>query len=417
MIKTNKRKKILISAFACLPDKGSEPGMGWNWVSRLALHHDIWLITEQDNVPAIEDYFAAHPEERSSINITGVPHIRNKKLESLWPHFYYLSYRNWQWRAYLKARDLQDNVGFDLVHQLNMIGYREPGYLWNLPVPFVWGPIGGHVQMPWKYLGSLGPKGALFYGTRNILNWIQMRNSRRVKKAAEKASALVSATVENQVAIKHIHGKDSFLINEVGTSPDEHFDHTHIHRSEKQELNLAWVGLLEERKALHLGLYALKKAKNMTNASIKLHIVGSGKCERRWKTLAAQLGIGELCIWHGQVPHTTSQKIISNADALILTSLQDATSTVLLEAISSGVPVICHDLCGFSSVVDATCGIVIPPKGRTTSIEGFSQAISLLADDRQTLSALKQGARKKALHESWENRVKSMLQVYDNVLN
>ena len=56
---------------------------------------------------------------------------------------FYKYYREWQWKTYLLAKDICKVEKIDVLHQLNMIGFREPGYLWKLSqengVPFVWG--------------------------------------------------------------------------------------------------------------------------------------------------------------------------------------------------------------------------------------------------------------------------------------
>ena len=56
---------------------------------------------------------------------------------------FYKYYKEWQWKTYLMAKDICKEEKIDVLHQLNMIGFREPGYLWKLSqengVPFVWG--------------------------------------------------------------------------------------------------------------------------------------------------------------------------------------------------------------------------------------------------------------------------------------
>jgi hypothetical protein len=37
--------KLLLSAYACEPSKGSEPGVGWNWATQAALDHEVWVLT------------------------------------------------------------------------------------------------------------------------------------------------------------------------------------------------------------------------------------------------------------------------------------------------------------------------------------------------------------------------------------
>ena len=47
---------ILLSAYACEPNKGSEPGVGWSLAIEMSKHHNVWVITRDNNKSAIEDY-------------------------------------------------------------------------------------------------------------------------------------------------------------------------------------------------------------------------------------------------------------------------------------------------------------------------------------------------------------------------
>ena len=46
------------------------------------------------------------------------------------------------------------STNFDLVHQVNFMTFREPGYLWTLDAPFVWGPWGGGAELPLAFLAD-----------------------------------------------------------------------------------------------------------------------------------------------------------------------------------------------------------------------------------------------------------------------
>lgn len=89
--------KILINAYACSPCMGSEPGMAWNWVSNLAKFCELYIITEGEFRDRIEEV---------------VPTLE-------------------QGKTYLMAKDICKVEKMDVLHQLNMIGFREPGYLWR----------------------------------------------------------------------------------------------------------------------------------------------------------------------------------------------------------------------------------------------------------------------------------------------
>src|SRR5438552_9256700 len=48
------RLKVLISAYACEPNKGSEPEVGWQWALQMARFHDVMVLTRANNRAPIE---------------------------------------------------------------------------------------------------------------------------------------------------------------------------------------------------------------------------------------------------------------------------------------------------------------------------------------------------------------------------
>ena len=50
----DKRLKVLISAYACEPGKGSEPEVGWQWALQMARFHDVTVLTRANNRASIE---------------------------------------------------------------------------------------------------------------------------------------------------------------------------------------------------------------------------------------------------------------------------------------------------------------------------------------------------------------------------
>ena len=52
--RTARRLKVLVSAYACEPNRGSESGIGWNWVREISKSCDVWVITRANNRPLIE---------------------------------------------------------------------------------------------------------------------------------------------------------------------------------------------------------------------------------------------------------------------------------------------------------------------------------------------------------------------------
>ena len=50
--------RVLVSAYACEPGRGSEPGVGWHWVREIARFNEVWVITRMNNRKAIETALA-----------------------------------------------------------------------------------------------------------------------------------------------------------------------------------------------------------------------------------------------------------------------------------------------------------------------------------------------------------------------
>lgn len=207
------------------------------------------------------------------------------------------------------AKDICKVEKMDVLHRLNMIGFREPGYLWKLSqengVPFVWGPIGGLKQFPTAYLQGAGLKMKVFNRLKNFLNIWQLKHDKRVGEAFKTAKVLVSSIPDSYRAIKKYKGLESVIIPETGCflSEDistERFDH--------QKFHVMWVGKFDFRKQLPLALQAIA----MTgNPRIVLDVYGSGSDDQvaAAKTYADSLGITGKVVWHGN----QSNDVVMNA--------------------------------------------------------------------------------------------------------
>ena len=49
-------RTLLVSAYGCEPTKGSEAGVGWNWVLQMAKHNKWYIITRANNPELIEQH-------------------------------------------------------------------------------------------------------------------------------------------------------------------------------------------------------------------------------------------------------------------------------------------------------------------------------------------------------------------------
>jgi glycosyltransferase involved in cell wall biosynthesis len=415
------RKRVLISAFALSPNRGSEAGVGWNICSRMGKHHDVVVLYGShfyrfELGSDIADHEAEHGAV-PGVRFCAVPAPWFSKLclflhdHDLWA-FYYLGYRSWQKAAYRKALELHREQPFDVVHQLNMIGYREPGFLWKLGVPFVWGPVGGAENVPLRFAPVLGARGFVFNLMRTPLNLLQLRCSLRVRSAVAKSNRLISATSGMRAALLKVFGRDSVVIPETGADAPQAPLATRSSDS-GAPLRIVWSGLHIARKALPLLLRAL--ARSPIKFQWHLDVLGVGPLTRSWKDLAERLGVASRITWYGWIDHRAALQIMERNDLFVLTSLQEANTTVVMEALSKGLPIVCLDHCGMADTVTPECGIKIPVTSPDQVIGELGEAIAHLALERDVLRRLSAGALRRVLDFSWDAKVDAIGRIYEEV--
>ena len=133
---------ILLSAYACEPDSGSEPGVGWQWAINLArMGNRVCVITWEANRDVIE----ASPERQQLPNLRfvylGLPRLerclRNGGRAQRVHYFF------WQLAEFLAARRVARSERFDIAHHVTYTMARVPSLMGLHGIPFVFGPVAG----------------------------------------------------------------------------------------------------------------------------------------------------------------------------------------------------------------------------------------------------------------------------------
>jgi glycosyltransferase involved in cell wall biosynthesis len=416
------RLKVIISAHELSPVQGSECAEGWNIVTRLAKHHDITVLYASGSqfnpnsyIQAINHYFSENKPVTGLILIN-IDQPRITKLIARFnsnflktgsiglPILYFSGYKFWQKAVYAKAKKLHKTENYRIAHQLTQITFREPGYLWKLGIPFVWGPTGGISNIPKEFNKLLSWKSKVTEKIRSFLNYYQFNYVSRIIKANVKASIIYAFSIEDANNLKkRAKGQVKLMLDAGAWIRSERS----IKRSKNPTfLTGIWCGQLVERKAPEILLRALA-LDHFTESHLKLIIVGSGPLETSLIKLAKDLNLTNI-EWVGQVSHEDAINLMGAADFLIHTSYREATSNVIPEALSMGLPIICHDANGMSIAINESCGIKIPLKSPADSINGFSEAMNKLILEKDLLKKLKSGALKRAKEISWDKMAETI---------
>ncbi len=408
--------KILINAYACSPHTGSEPGMGWNWCSNIARYCEVHIITEGEFRHHIEEALKTLPQaHRMHFYYNPVSEEVRKMCWNQGDWRFYSHYKKWQYRTYEIALKILENKDIDVLHQLNMIGFREPGYLWKIrELPLIWGPIGGLKQFPVNYLKGAGLKYQLFNRLKNFLNIYQLKLDSRVNKALKRADVLISSIPDSYKALKTYKGKDSLIIPETGSCPSEIKISTD--RFFSKQLNILWVGKFDFRKQLPL---ALKSIAQINNSNIILHVVGSGtkQQETRAQLMVDNFGIKNQVVFYGNRPNAIVMRKMKQMQLFFFTSVSEDTSTVVMEAISNQLPVLCFDTCGFGAVVDDRIGVKVKLTSPEKSVLDFSSHINYLSQNRHILKKMSINCIELQKELSWDNKAGKVTELYKRTLN
>ena len=406
------RARVLLLAFMCSPDHGSEWANGWNRALQCAKRFDTWVICQGDGQAVeIERYLETHGPIRGLhfefLSYTGGVEQPEQVKGLMW-----LTYNLWHRKAYRVARRLHEELHFDLVHQVTNTGFREPGYLWKLDAPFVWGPIGGTHNYPWRFMGEAGIRHGLGETVRGLLNSFQLNWSRRARIASHRASALLVANSTMQQQVSRVHRVASQSMLDVGISSVS--EPAGADPTESGPLRILWSGQFLPRKALSLLLKAL--AKLPRDVDFELRVIGGGPMERRWKRLAERLGIAPRVAWPGWLAHKESLKQYAWADVFAFTSLRDNSGTVVLEALAGGLPVVCLDHQGARDIVTDRCGVKVAVTSRRRVVDDLRDAVTRLARDPALRGAMGRAARQRAGDYLWSRLDEQMTAVYRRVL-
>jgi glycosyltransferase involved in cell wall biosynthesis len=398
-----RRLRILVGAYAASPARGSEEGVAWQICARLARRFDIHLLLS----PRVEGVdmraeIAAWPEPLPPglrLHFVEPPPLArtfHSPAGAVGRSTFYIGYAAWQRAALRTAEALHAERRFDATHQLVYTGYREPGLLWRLDAPFLWGPIGGAAGMPLAFLRTLSPTQRLFHVARNAGNWWQARFGRRCRRAA-RAAALVWHISDAEGCLVERWGGRGELMLETGTAP---LEGARIRtRDPSRPLRVVWSGRHVGRKALPLLLAALERAE----IPVDLAILGDGPERALWQEEARRRRLEGCVRWLGWLPRAAALDEMRAADVLAFTGLREGTPHVVVEALALGLPVLCHTASGMAMLVDETCGVPVPLRDPQTSIAGLAEGLRRLGSDPGTLERLSAGALRRAASLSWDS--------------
>lgn len=406
------RLKVLLSAYACEPGRGSEPGVGWNWVVQMSRRHEVWVITRRNNRSVIEAELAKAPLPKAHFVYYDLP--RWAKFWKRGGRGVYFYYYLWQAGAYLEARRLHAKVRFDLVHHVTFVMYWMPSLLSLLPVPFIWGPVGGGESLPKGFLPSLGRQGRLTERLRAAAQALG-RMDPLVRLTARRSALAFATTSETEQRLKQIGCRNTQVCSVMGLDENERAELNALAVTESAALRIATVGNLIAWKGVEFGLRAFADVQwRYPNAEYWL--IGDGPEKQRLRELAKQLGVSHCVRFLGRLPRPLALARLAACDVLLLPSLHDSGSCVCTEAMALGKPVVCIDAGGPALQVTGETGFKIPAQSPERVVAGLAHALRALAGDSKLIRRMGENGRMRVEQTlNWDAKGLEFAEIYRRI--
>ena len=381
--------KLLISAYACAPNRGSEHGSAWNWALEVAkLGQDATVLVS--------------PTHRSSVleatRRDGVlqrirwlfPEVAFWPLqqggEPVWERTYNLL---WQREALRVARTLHREQPFDLVHHLTWGGVRAPTFLGALGAPLVIGPVGGGETSPAGLRDHLPLRGRVLEVVRDLSN-ATIEYNPIVRQGLRKAGVIFARTADTKNLLSPSLRAKTYVQMELGVATAQIGAPRPVRQLPRK---LLYAGRLLYWKGVHIAIEAMARlVVHMPDA--QLTIVGNGPEETRLKSEMTQRRLGANITFVSWMPQEQFLRFYDSHDIFVFPSLHDSEGWVVLESLSKGLPVACLDLGGPKDIVTPQSGIVVGTAGLNTSgvaVQLAEELRTLLANPER-LAALSAGA-------------------------
>jgi glycosyltransferase involved in cell wall biosynthesis len=402
--------KPLFIAFACEPERGSEPGIGWNSVYHASRERPVWVITEAVRRDKIDAYLTRTGDQ----NINVIYHRLPQWCQWMWKSALTLNLYYYVWHKQVEkiARQLHAKQQFDVVHHVSYVRYWMPSAAASLNIPFIWGPVGGGESFPPGFLKGSGWSERLTESIRVAMRWCFERDP-RLQRCASRATIGIACSTETAQRMKRLGISDLRLMSCIGMSPGTVNNDT-PQRTADGKVRFISVGRLLYWKGFHLGLRAFAEA-NIPNAEYV--IVGDGPHMNKLKRLASKLNITSSVSFTGALPWREGLKEFQKADVLVHPSLHDSGGFVLLEAMEMCKPVICLDIGGPGLHVNRDTGFAIPATSVSQVSTDLADAMKKLAADQALRERLGNEGRRRAVTEfSWSSKAEAFEQMYEHLL-
>ncbi|HQJ56422.1 MAG TPA: glycosyltransferase family 4 protein [Caldisericia bacterium] len=230
-----------------------------------------------------------------------------------------------------------------------------------------------------------------------------------LKRILKNSSKIIALNRDYKKMFSKLYDLDPYNIVVIPNSTDFSILSDESLKIRKELKNILFVGRLTDEKNVEVLIHSLILLKNK---GVVLHFAGEGEDKLKLEELVKKLELEEKVIFLGKLDRKKLYKEYLKSDLVILPSKVECFSSVLLEAMATGVPIIASDIPGTRSVIkNGYNGLLVKP-----TPEKIAEAIEKLKASHKLREKLARNGLKEVKKYSWDKIVEQTEKVYEEVL-
>ena len=206
-------------------------------------------------------------------------------------------------------------------------------------------------------------------------------NTVMTRRTIQAADALITVSEAMRQTAIHTFGakpdKVHTIVNGFNTSVF-HLRDRHQMRQKlgmpTDEESIVYVGRFVEAKGMRELITAFTRLR-ATRPRCRLNLVGDGVMREELAALVQREGLGDTVRMPGGLPPEQVAEWVSASDVLTLPSWSEGYPNAVVEGAACGRPVVATDVGGTREILDASNGILIPPKDPQALQDALTQAL------------------------------------------
>ena len=324
--------KVLLSALACEPGKGSELEVGFRALLAAASRHEVWVLTNTATIPIVRCAIEHYPWA-DRVHLEGIYFdVDDELYPQLTAPGFHRYYDRWQRRAAVHAVELDERVDFDIIHHVTLAASWTRAGVTVVDKPLVWGPVGGGVETPLRLLQELGWRGLIDEAARVVARRLLVRIG--PARLTQQRALVTFAQNSDTARVVRTRGRLSVLPNATAVDVQD------VQVTGPRRTDIIFAARLLPWKG---GRLAVRTMRYVRHSNAVLRIFGEGPERRRIARAAHKWGVADRVRLEGRVQRDELLRIVATAGVFFHPAFHDEAGLAVAEALSLGTPVVCLD--------------------------------------------------------------------------